>query len=51
MSFWLELALKVLVITAIARTPTEDLFPPGTRPAPEGSPSHSTGPRTRSIPR
>ena len=28
--------IPVLVITAIARTPTEDLFPPGARPAPEG---------------
>jgi len=28
--------IPVLVITAIARTPTEDLFPPGVRPAPEG---------------
>ena len=28
--------IPVLVITAIARTPTEDLFPPGTQPAPEG---------------
>ena len=28
--------IPVLVITAIARTPTEDLFPPGARPAPDG---------------
>lgn len=28
--------IPVLVITAIARTPTEDLFPPGAQPAPEG---------------
>jgi len=28
--------IPVLVITAIARTPTEDIFPPGARPAPEG---------------
>jgi CheY-like chemotaxis protein len=28
--------IPVLVITAIARTPTEDLFPLGARPAPEG---------------
>jgi CheY-like chemotaxis protein len=28
--------IPVLVITAIARTPTEDLFPAGARPAPEG---------------
>lgn len=28
--------IPVLVITAIARTPTEDLFPDGARPAPEG---------------
>jgi CheY-like chemotaxis protein len=28
--------IPVLVITAIARTPTEDLFPPGAEPAPEG---------------
>ena len=28
--------IPVLVITAIARAPTEDLFPPGARPAPEG---------------
>ena len=28
--------IPVLVITAIARTPTEDLFPPGAQPAPDG---------------
>jgi CheY-like chemotaxis protein len=28
--------IPVLVITAIARTPTEDLFPPDAQPAPEG---------------
>ena len=28
--------IPVLVITAIARTPTEELFPPSARPAPEG---------------